>query len=212
MENWREETCEIVFSRVGEWVAWWRGRKGPLEVGSQFTETSFILAVCFPPTTSDCPGSAVSTEGWGSWIHPGCECKHASRMFSFAPIFISLLGHCKSLWWVPFWWESILNMTARWSFKENSPKGITLPLCNLRWCPVAYRTNIRLLAWHTERLQPPRLTLTVPPHLPSTSKPSAPATHGFPNHGYLCAHCALCPLPCPLPPLLPWTPRSHVPA
>lgn len=30
LENWREETCEILFSRVGEWVAWWRGRKGHL--------------------------------------------------------------------------------------------------------------------------------------------------------------------------------------
>lgn len=40
------------------------GQEGSTEVGSQVTENSFSLAVCFPPSTSDCPGSAVSTEVW----------------------------------------------------------------------------------------------------------------------------------------------------
>ena len=88
-------------------------------------------------------------------------------------------------------------MTARWSFKENSPTGVTLPLCNPRWCPVAYRTNIRLLARHTERLQPPRLTLTVPPHLPIHLQTLCSCHTRFPKP-WLSLH-TLCPLPTALP-------------
>ena len=54
------------------------GRKGLSEVGSQITEASFSLVVCFPPTTSDCPGAAAGAEGRGSWIYPAWGCKHAS--------------------------------------------------------------------------------------------------------------------------------------
>ena len=88
-------------------------------------------------------------------------------------------------------------MTARWSFKENSPTGVTLPLCNPRWCPVAYRRNIRLLARHTERLQPPRLTLTVPPHLPIHLQTLCSCHTRFPKP-WLSLH-TLCPLPTALP-------------
>lgn len=75
-------------------------------------------------------------------------------------------------------------MTARGSFKENSPKEVTLPLHNLYWCPVAYVPNTT----HKEAFShqgPPWLSCLFSL---SSSTPSAPAMQGFPSHDSTFAH------------------------